>query len=42
MNYAAGKSSALGLRPIKALQQSSTGFDMSLAQAWNAFVMAAP
>ncbi|KAL3429134.1 hypothetical protein BDV09DRAFT_200902 [Aspergillus tetrazonus] len=37
MNYAASKSSALGLGPAKVLQQSSTGFDMSLAQAWNAF-----
>ncbi|KAL4734223.1 lovastatin nonaketide synthase [Aspergillus similis] len=37
MNYAAAKSSALGLGPVKVLQQSSTGFDMSLAQAWNAF-----
>ncbi|KAJ0418299.1 lovastatin nonaketide synthase [Aspergillus carlsbadensis] len=37
MNYAAAKRSALGLGPVKVLQQSSTGFDMSLAQAWNAF-----
>ncbi|KAK2752687.1 putative Hybrid PKS-NRPS biosynthetic cluster [Arachnomyces sp. PD_36] len=38
MNYAAAKSSALSLGPVRVLQQSSTGFDMSLAQAWNALV----
>ncbi|KAL2822454.1 hypothetical protein BJX63DRAFT_427023 [Aspergillus granulosus] len=36
MNYAAAKSSALKLGPVKVLQQSSPGFDMSLAQAFNA------
>lgn len=38
LNYAAAKSSALKLGPVRVLQQSSTGFDMSLAQAFNAFV----
>ncbi|KAL3477706.1 lovastatin nonaketide synthase [Aspergillus californicus] len=41
MNYAATKSSILSLEPgVKVLQQSSTGFDMSLAQAFNAFANA--
>jgi non-ribosomal peptide synthetase component F len=38
MNYAATKAAMLDLVPVKVLQQSSTGFDMSLAQAFNAFV----
>ncbi|RYP45085.1 hypothetical protein DL768_008516 [Monosporascus sp. mg162] len=37
MNYAASKGAMLGLDQIKVLQQSSTGFDMSIAQAFNAF-----
>ena len=37
MNYAASKSEMLNLGQVKVLQQSSTGFDMSLAQAFNAF-----
>jgi len=37
MNYAASKSAMLHLGPVKVLQQSSTGFDMSIAQAFNAF-----
>ena len=40
MNYAASKSAKLGLGQIKVLQQSSTGFDMSIAQAFNAFANA--
>lgn len=37
MNYAASKRALLQLGPITVLQQSSTGFDMSIAQAFNAF-----
>ncbi|KAG6365497.1 hypothetical protein INS49_007108 [Diaporthe citri] len=38
MNYAAGKKNALALGPgLKVLQQSSAGFDMSIAQVVNAF-----
>jgi amino acid adenylation domain-containing protein len=37
MNYAASKRSALGLGQLKILQQTSTGFDMAIAQAFNAF-----
>lgn len=37
MNYAASKSAHLGIGPIKILQQSSISFDMSVAQAFNAF-----
>lgn len=38
MNYAAGKKAALALGPgLKVLQQSSAGFDMSIAQVVNAF-----
>lgn len=40
MNYAAAKKDALGLGQVKVLQQSSTGFDMSLAQVFNAFANA--
>ena len=40
MNYAALKSAKLGLGQVKVLQQSSTGFDMSIAQALNAFANA--
>ncbi|KAI9687177.1 MAG: putative Hybrid PKS-NRPS biosynthetic cluster [Bathelium mastoideum] len=41
MNYAASKSAKLGLKQgVRVLQQSSTGFDMSLAQAFNAFANA--
>ncbi len=40
MNYAASKSAKLGLEQVKVLQQSSTGFDMSIAQAFNAFTNA--
>ena len=40
MNYAASKSAKLGLGQVKVLQQSSTGFDMSIAQAFNAFANA--
>ncbi|PKX89195.1 lovastatin nonaketide synthase [Aspergillus novofumigatus IBT 16806] len=40
MNYAASKSATLGLGRVKVLQQSSTGFDMSVAQAFNAFANA--
>ncbi|KAK5996197.1 Hybrid PKS-NRPS synthetase lepA [Cladobotryum mycophilum] len=37
MNYAASKSAMLGLGQIKVLQQTSTGFDMAIAQVFNAF-----
>ena len=37
MNYASSKSTFLGLGPVKVLQQTSCGFDMSIAQAFNAF-----
>ncbi|KAI1772910.1 lovastatin nonaketide synthase [Hypoxylon cercidicola] len=37
MNYAAAKSKKLGLGQVRVLQQSSTGFDISIAQAFNAF-----
>ena len=40
INYAASKSAKLGLGQVKVLQQSSTGFDMSIAQAMNAFANA--
>ena len=40
MNYAAAKKMKLGLGQIKVLQQSSIGFDMSLAQVFNAFANA--
>ena len=40
MNYAASKSKTLGLGQVTVLQQSSTGFDMSVAQAFNAFANA--
>ncbi|KAI1873032.1 uncharacterized protein JN550_003285 [Neoarthrinium moseri] len=40
MNYAASKSAELGLKQPKVLQQSSTGFDMSVAQAVNALANA--
>jgi aspyridone synthetase (hybrid polyketide synthase/nonribosomal peptide synthetase) len=40
MNYAAAKKELLNLGRVKVLQQSSTGFDMSLAQAFNAFANA--
>lgn len=41
MNYAASKSAFLGLAPgLRVLQQSSPGFDMSIAQAFNAFANA--
>ncbi|PSN60130.1 hypothetical protein BS50DRAFT_536013 [Corynespora cassiicola Philippines] len=40
MNYAAAKTAALDLRQIKVLQQSSTSFDMSLAQVFNSIVNA--
>ncbi|XXG98991.1 hypothetical protein Hte_005324 [Hypoxylon texense] len=40
MNYAAAKSRKLGLGQVRVLQQSSTGFDMSIAQAFNAFANA--
>lgn len=40
INYAAGKKDLLNLGRVKVLQQSSTGFDMSLAQAFNAFANA--
>jgi len=36
MNYAAAKAAMLDLGQLRVLQQSSTGFDMSLAQAFNA------
>ncbi|KAM7215919.1 lovastatin nonaketide synthase [Rhypophila decipiens] len=38
MNYAMAKSALLDLHQPKVLQQSSIGFDMSLAQVFNAFV----
>jgi amino acid adenylation domain-containing protein len=37
MNYAATKAALLSLERVRVLQQSSLGFDMSLAQAFNAF-----
>lgn len=37
MNYAASKSAMLGLGQVKVLQQTNTGFDMAIAQAFNAF-----
>ncbi|KUJ09018.1 lovastatin nonaketide synthase [Mollisia scopiformis] len=40
MNYAASKSAFLGLGQVTVLQQSSIGFDMSIAQAFNAFANA--
>ncbi|KAH7176829.1 lovastatin nonaketide synthase [Dactylonectria macrodidyma] len=38
MNYAASKSTTLGLGQAKVLQQTRAGFDMAIAQAFNAFV----
>jgi aspyridone synthetase (hybrid polyketide synthase/nonribosomal peptide synthetase) len=40
MNYAAAKSAGLQLGQVKVLQQSSPGFDMSIAQVFNAFANA--
>ncbi|KAF1948225.1 acetyl-CoA synthetase-like protein [Byssothecium circinans] len=40
MNYAAAKAAVLDLGQARVLQQSSTGFDMSLAQAFNAIANA--
>jgi aspyridone synthetase (hybrid polyketide synthase/nonribosomal peptide synthetase) len=41
MNYAASKSTLLGITPgVRVLQQSSPGFDMAIAQAFNAFANA--
>lgn len=41
MNYAASKSALLGIAPgVRVLQQSSSGFDMAIAQAFNAFANA--
>ncbi|KAH7408173.1 lovastatin nonaketide synthase [Phaeosphaeria sp. MPI-PUGE-AT-0046c] len=40
MNYAAAKAAILDLEHVSVLQQSSTGFDMSLAQAFNAIANA--
>ncbi|KAI1387791.1 lovastatin nonaketide synthase [Hypoxylon trugodes] len=40
LNYAASKSARLGLERTTVLQQSSTGFDMAIAQAFNAFANA--
>ncbi|KAF4629754.1 hypothetical protein G7Y89_g8391 [Cudoniella acicularis] len=40
MNYAAAKSAIFALGQVKVLQQSSTGFDMSIVQAFNAFANA--
>ncbi|KAJ5898872.1 AMP-binding enzyme domain-containing protein [Penicillium taxi] len=37
MNYAASKQAHLNLGQVKVLQQSSAGFDMAIAQAFNAF-----
>ncbi|XP_044717051.1 AMP-binding enzyme domain-containing protein [Hirsutella rhossiliensis] len=37
MNYAASKSAMLGLGQVRVLQQTSSGFDMAIAQAFNAF-----
>ncbi|RNJ56851.1 putative Hybrid PKS-NRPS biosynthetic cluster [Verticillium nonalfalfae] len=37
MNYAASKSAVLGLGQVRVLQQTSCGFDMAIAQAFNAF-----
>ncbi|KAM0283368.1 hypothetical protein ACHAQH_002490 [Verticillium albo-atrum] len=37
MNYAASKSVMLGLGQVRVLQQTSSGFDMAIAQAFNAF-----
>ncbi|KAM0720785.1 hypothetical protein Q7P37_003070 [Cladosporium fusiforme] len=37
MNYAASKSAHLKLGQVRVLQQTSSGFDMAIAQAFNAF-----
>lgn len=37
MNYAASKRAHLGLGQVRVLQQTSSGFDMAIAQAFNAF-----
>ncbi|KAK8009220.1 hybrid PKS-NRPS enzyme [Apiospora marii] len=37
MNYAAHTSQAYGLGQVRVLQQTSVGFDLFFAQAWNAF-----
>ncbi|KAM0331382.1 hypothetical protein ACHAQA_003055 [Verticillium albo-atrum] len=37
MNYTASKSAMLGLGQVRVLQQTSVGFDMAIAQAFNAF-----